>query len=564
LADEVGGSFGGLISSVGLALDQIKEGTEKTAKGITEAIGPVLAGKIGGSLGQMVSGAKKSFASLGASIGNAIAMIPGIGTVKFGEVSESTAKKIAEADKTMSGFTAVSKYFGDVIRDVGVTQENVNDLWSRASQIVGHWKKGYLSASDATRALNDSFSELLKGTQELGEEGSAAMVKFILKVRNSGLEVQAVTDYVIGQLDRIPSALTSLVESYDEAGMSAQEMGDIAVHTFNAMLASGVSWTDTVSKMSEPLSALKDKYKELGITADPAIEKLFKIVGVTEENKELFKAIDANKEIMEALGNSGWMTGDILNSFAEEAINNYEKLKEKFGNSDEALRAMGPTLQKIQDYAAAYNITLDEGTQSLIDQAAQIGVVKKTQEDSVEVQKRLFKELGQEIGRHMKEAADSIGKSIKEAFGDAFKEAENRAKIAGDNIRDKISRIKPTIDIGFGADIKSLKNLNNQFPGIVTSFGNVKFAGGFQAGGVIEAGPYRPTAFVFGEGPTRERAVIERVGNRFKSSGDYGKIVMHNQLTINTQRLDDRTIDEAADKLFAAIDRQARRRGGKL
>ncbi|MHA1225240.1 MAG: hypothetical protein ACTSPV_00690, partial [Candidatus Hodarchaeales archaeon] len=81
LADEVGGSFGGLISSIGLALDQIKEGTEKTAKGIAEAIGPILAGKIGGSLGQMVSGAKKSFASLGASIGNAIAMIPGIGTV---------------------------------------------------------------------------------------------------------------------------------------------------------------------------------------------------------------------------------------------------------------------------------------------------------------------------------------------------------------------------------------------------------------------------------------------------------------------------------------------------
>ncbi|MHA1225173.1 MAG: hypothetical protein ACTSPV_00355, partial [Candidatus Hodarchaeales archaeon] len=612
--------------------------------------------KIGGSLGQMVSGAKKSFASLGASIGNAIAMIPGIGTVagtaisalggligglfgkkekkteeqrqaeememmvddiskamsKFGEVSESTAKKIAEADKTMSGFAAVSKYFGDVIRDVGVTQENVNDLWSRASQIVGNWKKGHLSASDATNALNDSFKELLKGTQELGEEGSAAMVKFILKVRNSGLEVKAVTDYVVGQLDRIPEALEGLLApavkagesldilkeklaeqnkelegleegskeykklqeeikrtktgieeatiAYEEHKAEVERAGILALTTFNAMREEGVSYYDAVQKMKDPLIALRSQYDALGLDANKALDKLFGVIDVTEANKELFEAIDANKTIMEALGNTGHLTDELINGFATDAISNYEKLKEKFGNSDQALRAMGPTLQKIQDYAAAYNITLDEGTQNLIDQATQIGAVKETQKSAIEEQKEMFKGLGDRMEKIMGGVGDTIEKCFKTAFGDAFKEAKKKADDAAGSIDKTFRKFKPVIDIGFNYPAPSI-NLGTNARG---RQGGPAFAGGFQAGGVIEAGPYRPTAFVFGEGSQRERAIIQHVGaGGGREIGAKVEVNINGPL-ISTTGISRADLERVGDELFQIIKYQARRAGGEI
>jgi len=596
LADEIGGNLGNLISSIGLAFGQLKESAEKSAKGILEAIGPGLMGKIGGSIGQMVSGAKKSFASLGSAIGSAVAMIPGIGTAagavitaiggfigglfkkakteaerlaeememmeeditkamsKFGEISESTAKKIAEADREMSGFAAVSKYFGDVIRDVGVTQENVNDLWKRASQIVGHWKKGYLSASDATKALNDSFRELLRGTQELGEEGSAAMVNFILKVRKSGLEVKAVSDYVVEQLDRIPSALSTLIDSYDKVDMSVQEMGDIAVQTFGAMLASGVSWTDAVSKMSEPLAALRDKYQELGMSSDGALKKLFNIVGVTEKNKELFKSIEANKEILEALGNSGWLTADAMKSLTKNATSYYEQLKAAGLSSNDALRAMGPTLQKIQDYADAYGLQIDDNTQKLIDQAKEIGVVKETQKSAIEEQKTMFKELGDRIEKIMDDLGERIEKTFRTAFGDAFKDAKSKAEDTASAIDKEFRNIRPTVRLNFDYEAPSF--------GSGIRGGRTERVGHFQQEGIAWrpqlawVGERRPEAIVdiakFNAGVSRlQNILVPR-----KPS-----MVINSVVNIYPQRLDDRTIDEAAQKIFAAVDRQVRRRG---
>lgn len=485
---------------------------------------------------------------------------------EYGEISEGTAEKVKKASEKMAGFAAESKYLADIISDVGVTQENVNDLWWRAGEILGHYQRGFLSASDAALAADESFNLLLEGAKKLGEEGSAAMVDFIIKVRNSGLEVQSVTDYVVEQLDRIPSALETLIASQEKTGQSIAGLELRTLKAFKAMEASGMDWTDIVHQMSPALNALKERMDETGYTGSKAIQKLFKITEVTEANKELFDAIEADRIIMEALGNTGFLTGDILNSFAQDAIANYEELKKKFGNSDDALRAMGPTLQKIQDYAKAYNITLDEGTQKLIDQAVEIGVVKKEQEDNVDLQKRLFKELGQEIGRHMREAAGSIGESIKGAFEGAFGKVKEIAKNTASSINTTLSKIKPLVDIDFKYKLPDFSNLKGNVDlGFTGSQGKIP---GFQREGIA----WRPTLAKIAE--RTPEAVVDlgklaagtsRFSGLFQGGQgrERGDITMHfNGPLLSTTGVSRADLEQAGETLFQIVKRQMKRLGG--
>jgi len=228
LAGQIGGVFGELIS-----------GTESAIAGFTSAIGSAIGGMVGGKVGEVVGG------FLGGLIGGLFgkkkeetaeekrARIMGYWVdalikkfEKWGEVSESTAKIIAEevVDKGMKGYIAVSKHFARIISDVGVSLYNMSELWTRAGHIVDHFTTGELSAKDATESLNDSFKLLLDGTQKLNREGSREMIEFIRKVRASGLEVASVTDYVLGQLDRIPKSLTTLIGN---VGVAFEKIGDV-------------------------------------------------------------------------------------------------------------------------------------------------------------------------------------------------------------------------------------------------------------------------------------------------------------------------------------------------
>jgi TP901 family phage tail tape measure protein len=360
-------------------------------------------------------------------------------TSEYGTISDETAKKIQEADKSMQGFAAVSKYFGDVIKDVGVTQDNINQLWARATDIIGQVQDGYLTAADGTKALDDSFKLLLQGARDLNQEGSAAMIAFILSVRESGLEVKSVTDYVIAELGKIPDALTVLIENQDKVGTSLQEMGTLALATFESMLASGVSWTDAVGKMAGPLALLRDKYAELGITADGALAELFKIVGVTEANKELFSAIDANNQILKSLGNTGWLTADSMAILTRNAVSYYDQLKAAGLTSDQALRSMGPTLQSIYDYAKAYGIKLDDNTQLLINQAKEVGIVKDAEEQRLKEAEKGYDYLAGKIGEIMDKVADKITRALRGGFDTAYESIEAGARDAGDRIYDGLT-----------------------------------------------------------------------------------------------------------------------------
>ena len=127
LGSEVGGQFGEIISTVGVGLQQAIQSIQNGVSGLGNILGSIapMLGKLGGQIGQFISGAKNSFASLGSSIGSTIGGIFGplgkaIGSLAGGllgglfkkkpkkteeqRLAEQLQMQVEEAKRSMSAF----------------------------------------------------------------------------------------------------------------------------------------------------------------------------------------------------------------------------------------------------------------------------------------------------------------------------------------------------------------------------------------------------------------------------------------------------------------------------
>ena len=442
IGNKIGGVWGDVFASIGVGLETFVSQISNTDKSISEILGSmsVAIGQIGGKIGEAISGVEDSFAGLGSSLGSAIGGIFGplgsaIGSLaggllgglfgskkqksqveieaekvqmwtdaiiekyaKWGEVSEQTAKIISEevVKRGMLGFIAVSKHFAKVIEDVGITQSNVNDLWDRADDIMDHYSIGLIGADDATQALNDSFEQLLQGTRELGQEGSEAMIEFIKKAKRSGLELSSVTQYILEQLDRIPEALGTLIknavpgekwlkkqggawEDYaDRFEGRLEGMAKLAITSFNAMLASGRSWTESLKAMEEPIGDLIDKYKQMGLEIPDALKPMADMLDLMDKKPRLFENLDASITMLQALGNTAYLTQDTFDELVKSATQLAKAILGVDGNLNQAMRTMElsqtqinqilPMISKFVGMAGMFGITVPAWMKSFVTQ----------------------------------------------------------------------------------------------------------------------------------------------------------------------------------------------------
>jgi hypothetical protein len=294
----------------------------------------------------------------------------------LGKISDELAKKMFDFSVNNSLAATEAKYLGDMMKETGITAENFDIYLSKATNTLTLYEQGALTAADATKLADDQFGQLLEAAKKLGTEGSEAMINFIKTARADGLELASINAYVIENLNKIPAALTTMIAASDNSADSLKGLGQIALTTFEGMVAAGVPYYDAITAMADPLAALAKKYEDLGLAADPALAELMKIVGVTKEHKELFDAISANDTILKALSNSGYLTADTMKTLTKNAVDYHAQLIANGMTEDQALHAMKGSLQDIYDASVANGIPLDENTQRLVDQAKAAGLVK--------------------------------------------------------------------------------------------------------------------------------------------------------------------------------------------
>ena len=452
----------GMTASFGQAIGDMISQSLAAFGAFAGPIGSLFGGMIGGMLGALVdafSGTEEAAGSLAEHI---IADFESLG-----DVSQATADAIiADAQRINDSWRqrepgprsyegpigfggaislATIENLNRLISDTGINILNITEYWGMAGEALQQYINGGLSAGETTVLLDEAFESLARAAQELGQEGSADMVRFIQSVRDSGLEIPSVTEYVQAQLETIPDSLSSMIAAidtsseavggltdgliglpFDEVSDDLERVGALAIASFNSMLASGVPWSDAVRQMQEPLEALKAKYAELGKSADPALQQLFEITGVTAANQELFDAIDANNQVLQALGNSGWLTAESLQAVSDNALDYYAELQAAGLSADDALRAMGPTLQEIHDQAETYGLAVDSNTQSLLDQAEALGIINDNPPDPGTVMEEglnrvavILEAIAIALGAEIPEAAEGAADTINRAMGGA-------------------------------------------------------------------------------------------------------------------------------------------------
>lgn len=452
-------------------------------------------------------------------------MIKGLtGSVsKFGDVTEDTATNIAEAITSgMQGFAAVSKYYGDVLKDVGITQESINDQWMRAGDIINHMKEGFLSTEEGVDALTDSFTQLLKGAQDFGTEGSKAMSDFIKMVRESGTEVQAVTDYIndqLGvtkassmsaaqglaamaantlpgltklierqtelndkiagvkegtpewnrlneQLNKVNDTLAGLAEKVEAGKGSLASLERRSMAVFNAMIANGATYAEAMDSIGGTLDIIAQKHADLGTEAGAGIQELMKIREVTQEHQGLFNAIDGNLAVMNALANTGSLTQEVLQDSANSAKGYYNQLVNAGLNGNQALAQMAPTLERLRFLSEEHNLELDKGTLALIEQAEQAGILK---EQEMSMQETMMAGFGMLLDALGVDLPNAMQKSV-----DKLKDMEDA--MAGSGVVSALELVKTTAESTFGSMTTQVDGLTTKIGAIETKLGDASNA----------------------------------------------------------------------------------------
>lgn len=310
------------------------------------------------------------------------------------KVSDELAKSIAKNAKTMfrGDRQASSLYSLDQIiaEGGGVNADNV-DRYSRSLRdVFSMLETGKFTAKQAAEVLDKNFGSMVEaGTDKLGFLSQSLREVITLDDR-FGTQSKAVSDYLKQQSATATTAASTLV-AYGSA--TAQTAGDlanlgvIAVSTFSAAMASGMSFSEALRAAGPSLDTLTAAFARVGGASDnAALSALMLQSTVLKANPELLAAVGALGDSMVALSNMGMLNVETFAAMQATGITMFGQLQEAVsaagGTTRDALVPMQEYLQRAAAAAELLGVPLDENIQRMIDQSKELGIWQDKGEDA--------------------------------------------------------------------------------------------------------------------------------------------------------------------------------------
>lgn len=491
-------AMGGLMDGIG----QVGQGFAELAKDPVSGALKILGGVV-----KSVTNLFKLFA--GDGVGEAIER-----EREFIDISEEMEERIRKLEEELKDtHAATSMLMSEIIKEAEINADNLGNYVKRTQDILADLDRGTLSIQEVQESMGKAFNELIAEAQKLGMEGSREMVALLGDLRNRGIEVAEIQEYVNAQLESGIEAFTKYLETFNFTGtITAQieelekklaettagtlehaeqtaelaglyiqleqsisgvetnfdSMGAYALGLFNALIKEGSTFLEAVRQMGSALTILSQIARDNGIEISGALREMLDMQFFIDQNETLVTRIDATTQMLQALGNTGYLTAEIFNQFQADAQVQFDALMEKTNNATLAYQLMAPELGKLAWYATQYGFQLDEGTRKMIAQAEQHGVNMSAMIPAQEKIVALLEELVKVLGGDIPYAMDSMAQSADRAFKKAGESADRFDK-----------RLKNMKDISF--DFESGEPV-------------IKAAGGFS--GWVR----KPTSFLIGEG----------------------------------------------------------------
>ena len=218
-------------------------------------------------------------------------------------------------------------------------------------------------------------------------------------------------------------ALNDLLSQQNELGKASagelEDLGLVAVASFESALAAGMSFTDAVKAHGPAIDAVITAQENLGITTDNvALRQLAQFRERVEQNKGLVAGVEALDGTMLALSRTGTLNAETLGAMERQGLRMYEKLIDAGFDQNEAIMLMGPSLKTMMEAHMKLGIPIDKNTEKLFLQAKEAGLLEDQQKkgwSAIEIAvDKLITKMDSLISRlgGVKGATDAIPRNI--------------------------------------------------------------------------------------------------------------------------------------------------------
>lgn len=241
-------------------------------------------------------------------------------------------------------------------------------------------------AANAATALNDLLQQpLLVHTREIGKAVDDAR-DALDKLTTSGKASAS-------DLAKAQRALTdALAAQHDDAVRNKQALDDLgasAMVAFNAGIASGLSFEQSLQAIAPQLGIIRQAYQDLGLSIDDVATKGLLLEntilnGTPDAPSGLGKAIDGLNALITAARNLGPAveTADAAAAQQRTLKSLYTQAQANSANAGvtgdagtaAALEPFQATLHQLQEWATKNNVELDQNSKDMITQSQQLGI----------------------------------------------------------------------------------------------------------------------------------------------------------------------------------------------
>jgi len=421
------------------AIGAVGEGIAKGAYGVKAAIGGamsgaakgfVVAGPVGAVAGAIIGGIAGAFNKKPAWLKVSEEVQRNLGV----SLSEGAAKAIIELKQVVGPQTrAVRETLGlDIIlQEATVGADNIDKFSNEFLKLGRMAQQGGRLGEEALKHFGASFGLLVGKMREAGLSGSKAFGDIVAAAKVNGARLPEVTEFLKGAVTEAAAGLNILFQNAGRGGAEAFErLGTISADVFAAMKTLPGGAREAIEALGPGLDRIVAKSKELGLALPEGIAGILGERAFLEKNADLFATVEGLTRVTKGLGEAGFFTAQGFQAVNKSAVDTFNQLVSAGRSQEMALTDLQPVLQEIVNEHVRNGKAIDAGTQSLIQQASEMGIISLKGTDLASTFERVGDRIIGAIGA-------ALGKSG--AVSKFMSESANEAAMAGQKIGSSFS-----------------------------------------------------------------------------------------------------------------------------